>query len=45
MELLLKYEIRANGKELKEHPPSFEVEGQFLPNMQQKIQLRRKSAQ
>jgi cytochrome P450 len=40
MVLLTEFEFQADGEPLSQHPPSFEVEGQFLPNLQQKIQIR-----
>jgi cytochrome P450 len=42
MVLLEKYEFKWDGKPREEHPASFEVQGQFLPNMEAKICIRRR---
>jgi hypothetical protein len=40
--LLSEYDIKWDGKQLEQHPASFEIEGQFLPNLQQKICVRKR---
>jgi hypothetical protein len=43
--LLSEYEFKWDGKQLEQHPVSFEIEGQCLPNLQQKICIRKKQTQ
>ncbi|KAI0455767.1 cytochrome P450 monooxygenase [Xylaria acuta] len=40
-EILLDYEFQWEGDVQTKHPASFEVEGQFLPNLSQKIRIRK----
>ncbi|RMZ66215.1 ent-kaurene oxidase [Pyrenophora seminiperda CCB06] len=42
MVLLSEYEFKWDGKPPTAHPASFEIEGQFLPNLQQRVCFRKK---
>jgi hypothetical protein len=42
--LLREYDFKWDGKAKKEHPASYEIEGQFLPNLTQRICIKAKES-